>query len=99
MNYKINKFINFKNGFSRAVLLSLAILLIPFISMQFTEAVSWTLADFIIMGILLLGFSSLFTILARRVPHKRIIIGILTLLLFFFVWAELAVGVFFGLGS
>ena len=31
------------------------LLLIPFIAMQFTDKVSWTILDFVVMGILLLG--------------------------------------------
>ena len=43
----------------RLILLALAtvlILLLPLITMQFTDEVIWNLADFIVAGILIFGF-------------------------------------------
>ena len=77
-----------------------AILLVPLIAMQFTTEVNWGLTDFIVMGSLLLGTGSLFVLAARQVaPKRRWLIGGLFALLFAYVWAELAVGVFTNLGS
>lgn len=61
---------------------------------------NWTLSDFIVMGILILGISSLFVLVAKMTPKKyRTIIGIGFLLAFLWLWAELAVGIFTNWGS
>jgi hypothetical protein len=52
------------------------------------------------MGVLLFGMTSLFVLVARRVPaRRRVVVGGLFLLAFLYVWAELAVGVVTNLGS
>ncbi len=72
------------------------LLLIPLIAMQFTEEVNWTLFDFVVMGILLLGTGLMCELVLRRVKkigHRIAICGALLLALLI-IWAELAVGVF-----
>lgn len=60
----------------------------------------WNESDFIIMGILLFGMGSLFVMTARITPRKyRLFLGIGYTLLLFWIWAELAVGVFTSIGS
>ena len=77
-----------------------AILLIPLIAMQFTTEVSWDEIDFIVMGMLIFGISSLFVLVARKVPRKRrLLVGGIFFLAFLYIWVELAVGVFTNLGS
>ena len=74
----------------------LLLLLIPFVAMQFTNEVNWSLMDFIMAGILLFGTSLVFELVIRKVKstkHRLLISGIILLLLFL-VWAELAVGIF-----
>ena len=72
-----------------------AILLIPLIAMQFTTEVNWDETDFIVMGSLLFGIASVFVLAARRVPRKhRVLLGGLFIAAFLYLWAELAVGVF-----
>lgn len=64
--------------------------------MQFTNEVNWNIADFIIMGILLLLTGLLCELVLRRVKsltNRIIICGIVLFTLFLF-WAELAVGIF-----
>ena len=72
------------------------ILLIPFIAMQFTDEVSWTLFDFIVMGVLLLGTGLLFELVLRKMTNikYRTFLLIAIILTFLLVWAELAVGIF-----
>ena len=74
----------------------LVLLLIPFVSMQFTDEVNWDLTDFLIMGVLLLGTGLLCEGALRRVKKNstRLLICGIILILFFVVWAELAVGIF-----
>lgn len=72
------------------------LLLIPLTAMQFTNEVDWNLFDFILMGILLLGTGLLCELVMRKVKktQHRILICAGILLVFFLIWAELAVGVF-----
>lgn len=74
----------------------LALLLIPLISMQYTNEVNWNLADFFVMGILLLGVGALFELVLRRFQklNQRIALFAIIVLGFLIVWAELAVGIF-----
>jgi len=74
----------------------LILLLIPFVAMQFTNEVNWNLADFIIMGILLLVTGLICELVLRRVKSltNRILICGIVLFALFLVWAELAVGIF-----
>lgn len=72
------------------------LLLIPFIAMQFTDEVSWTSIDFIIMGGLLLGTGLLCELAIRKVTkiRHRIALLIAVIAAFLLIWAELAVGIF-----
>jgi len=75
-------------------LVTLLILCVPFVAMQFTDEVKWGIADFIIMGILLFGAGFSYVLITRsssNIIHKAAValaIGS-TLLL---IWANLAVG-------
>ncbi|WP_299820302.1 hypothetical protein [uncultured Pontibacter sp.] len=72
------------------------LLLIPLIAMQFTNEVNWDLADFIIMGILLLATGLTCELIIRKVKNLDYRIGIIAVVLvaLFLIWAELAVGIF-----
>lgn len=72
------------------------LLLIPLVAMQFTNEVNWGISDFAIMGILLFGTGLLCELVMRKVKsiESRIAICLVVLLVFFLVWAELAVGIF-----
>lgn len=79
------------------IVLTVAVLLfIPFTAMQFTAEVDWSLSDFVIAGILLLGTGLLIELVLRlvRTPLQRLVLCGVILLALFLVWAELAVGVF-----
>jgi hypothetical protein len=75
---------------------ALGLLLIPFIAMQFSNEVDWTAADFLVMGVLLLGVGFLVELAIRHVPklQYRVVAIMVILGIFFLVWAELAVGIF-----
>lgn len=72
------------------------ILLIPLVSMQFSDQVNWTLSDFVIGGLLLLFTGLIIDFVLRKTKNSKIrlpiIIGII--ILFALLWAELAVGIF-----
>jgi hypothetical protein len=72
------------------------LLLIPLISMQFTNEVNWTLFDFITMAILLLGTGLMCDLAIRKINKIKFRIAICAaiLVVFFIIWAELAVGIF-----
>lgn len=73
-----------------------ALLLIPFVAMQFTNEVNWSIFDFAIMGGMLTGTGLLIELTLRLVKswQNRLIICGVVLVLFLLVWAELAVGIF-----
>lgn len=72
------------------------LLLIPLIAMQITDEVNWTLSDFVVMGILLLGTGLSCELVLRKVRNENNALAIIgaILALLFLVWAELAVGIF-----
>ena len=73
-----------KNKSQKNILIVVAILLsIPLIAMQFTDEVSWTILDFVVMVIRKVS----------KIKH-RIAICITILVVFLLIWAELAVGIF-----
>ena len=82
---------------SKIILISVGLLLmIPLVAMQFTTEVNWSFLDFVAMGILLLvcGFSINFILQKTQTKITKIIAVGFCLLLFFLIWAELAVGIF-----
>lgn len=76
------------------------LLLVPYVAMQFTDEVNWAIGDFLVMGLLLYSFGCLSAYTVQRTPRKyRISMAMLLAFAFLYVWAELAVGLFFNLGS
>ncbi|PSR10269.1 MAG: hypothetical protein C7M88_03165 [Candidatus Arcticimaribacter sp.] len=81
---------------SKRILYPLFLLLIPLIGMAITDEINWTLFDFIIMGSLLIFLSIGINFVSNRtknLKNRGLYIGILVLI-FTFIWAELAVGIF-----
>ena len=78
------------------VLTAALLLLLPFIAMQFTNEVNWSLFDFIVAGVLLFGTGLACEFVLRKVKKMKhrvaICAGILVMLLL--IWVELAVGIF-----
>lgn len=72
------------------------ILLIPFISMQFSIGVDWSVLDFTIMGIMLFAVGVLCELVLRRVKSLkgRVLLCGVILFAFLLIWIELAVGIF-----
>ncbi|MCH8558150.1 MAG: hypothetical protein LAT84_10020 [Balneolia bacterium] len=75
-------------------------LLIPLVAMLFTSEVMWDLTDFLVMGALLFTSGSVYVLAARRISRKhRLFAALGVVLLFLWIWAEMAVGVFTNWGS
>ena len=72
------------------------VLSIPFIAMQFENDVDWGPEDFIIMGLLMSFFVGTFQLITRMkfARRRKWLIGGGMLLVFLYIWAELAVGIF-----
>lgn len=84
------------NRFIFIVLIVALLLSIPFIAMQFTEEVKWTLFDFAVAGLLLLlaGFLCEFVIRNAGNVKRKVFLCLIILAILLLVWAELAVGIF-----
>lgn len=72
------------------------LLLIPLTAMQFTDAVTWTLTDFVVAALLLLSAGWAIDYAGRKVKDgaARATVSLLILAVLFLIWAELAVGIF-----
>lgn len=75
-------------------LVTLLLLSVPFVAMQFSLEVNWSLADFIIAGILIFITGLSYVLLTRSSSDivKRIAVAFAIGSTFFLVWANLAVG-------
>lgn len=71
------------------------LLTIPFIAMQFTNEVRWTVFDFAVASGLLIGAMAIYEIATRLVAdrRRRMIIGGALILIVLLLWAQGAVGI------
>ena len=79
----------------KSALYPLLLLCIPLIGNIFVDGFSWSFFDFIIMGSLILLFSSginLVLLRQKSIQYRGTVIGVLVLV-FLIIWAELAVGI------
>ncbi|NEW79788.1 MAG: hypothetical protein GZ086_10280 [Gelidibacter sp.] len=78
------------------VLVVTLLLLIPLIAMLFTDEVKWTLSDFIVAAVLVIVAGMTVELIMRKVQTTklRIVFCVALFLVFFLIWAELAVGIF-----
>ncbi|MCW5910753.1 MAG: hypothetical protein KIT62_06750 [Cyclobacteriaceae bacterium] len=74
--------------------ITLLILSVPFVAMQFTNEVNWSVSDFVIMGILVFSTMLAYVLISRYAPGfiYRAAIGLAIGATFLMVWANLAVG-------
>lgn len=76
------------------------LLLVPLFANQTVEGFNWSLADFLLMAVLLFSFGLAYLVLRSKVNTKyRLVLGVFIVFSFLWLWAELAVGVFTNLGS
>ncbi|MFO7798244.1 hypothetical protein [Rhodohalobacter sp.] len=71
------------------------ILLIPFIAMQFSNEVVWTLSDFAIAGTLLFGTGLTYTLVTRKSGKiaYRLAVGFALFTGLLLIWVNMAVGI------
>jgi len=96
ININTMEIINQNKRLVTILAISIAILFIPLIAMNLTKDVNWSVFDFIVVGILLVGTGLALEFILRRIKtlKYRIILGILLFVVLFLIWAELAVGIF-----
>lgn len=86
----------FQNKRLAAMLLLIpALLLIPLTAMYYGSGFNWTVFDFVVMGLLLLGTALLVELVLRNVKKGRnrlLLLGVVFLIMFL-LWVELAVGI------
>jgi len=87
--------------------LATGILLLVPLALQLTigtgvdgQGFNWRPSDFVVMGALIFVTGCVFVLAARKLARKHwLALGIVVALAFLYVWAELAVGIFFNFGS
>lgn len=84
------------NRYLFLLILAGVLLAIPYIAMQFSPEVAWTVSDFLIAGVFLFVLVSLAELILRKIQIKKYRYLLLVALLFTFllIWLELAVGIF-----
>lgn len=88
------------NMLSRIAITAGVLFSIPLIAMLLTGEVNWGPEDFVVWGLLLFVASSAFMLVTKKLPRSRWwVAGTVIAVIFFYIWAELAVGVFTNLGS
>ena len=75
-------------------LVTILILSVPLVSMQFTNQVHWSGSDFLIMGALIFGMGFLYVLLARASANilHRVAVALAIGATFLLIWVNLAVG-------
>ena len=78
------------------VLTVVLLLLIPLIAKQFSDEPNWSLFDFVVAGVLLLGIGLMCELVMRKVNKikYRIALCVAILAALLLIWLELAVGIF-----
>lgn len=86
-----------KNKTSR-IIYSIAgiLLLLPYVAMQFSSEVNWTVIDFGVASVLLFSLTFILNLIINKIKPKRskIILMIIVFLAFIILWVEMAVGIF-----
>jgi len=74
--------------------ITVLLLMIPLIGMQFTSGINWSVLDFLIAGFLLFGTGMLIELILGKTKNAitRLALILIVIILFLLIWAELAVG-------
>ena len=74
----------------------LIILIIPLVGTILFDQIDWGILDFLVMGIILLILGIALSAVSQKIknPRKKLFYNLVIMLIFFLIWAELAVGIF-----
>ena len=88
---KLNNILLTKKSVFKLLIITLLLLLVPFIMMQYSDEVNWTIGDFIVAGVLLTFFGYLYKVLSKISNHKstNVIIGVVLIGAFLLIWVSL----------
>jgi hypothetical protein len=84
-----------KKNILRILLATVVILLVPFVAMQFTTEMPWSVFDFVVAGVLLFGTGLAYEFVASRagnIVHKMAV-GLAVGAALLLIWVNLAVGI------
>lgn len=83
------------NSIIRVVIATGAVLLAPFLAMQFSDEVDWDLTDFVIIGALVMSTGLIYEFIAKKVTNRvhRTALALGLAAVSVLIWIELAVGV------
>ena len=72
------------------------LLLIPLLGNVFSDEVNWSLFDFLVMGTILLTMGILINLIIDKLKKRsfKVLLIIVTILVFALIYLELAVGIF-----
>ena len=74
----------------------LIILIIPLVGTILSDQIDWGILDFLVMGIILLIVGIALNVVSQKIKNsrKKFFYNLVIMLIFFLIWAELAVGIF-----
>ncbi len=84
------------NNLARYGLITILILMVPLVAMQFSEDVDWGIFDFVIIGMLIFGTGLIYELLTKKLKNnnQRVAVAIILVCAMLLIWVELAVGIF-----
>jgi hypothetical protein len=90
----MEKQIKFYQSIPAVALVTVAILMVPLVAMQFSDHVNWSVLDFLLMGSLIFGTGVLFVLVMRLSSNivYKVAMGLAIGATFFMVSVNLAVG-------
>ena len=86
---------------AQVAVVTFLLLIMPAIGMQVSNDVNWSLTDFLVAGTLLFATGTVLQLIWHGVQdrQRRLFMAVGLLLLFAYLWVELAVGLFTHWGS
>lgn len=93
-NYKTEMSVS--NRILRVFLITAGVLAVPFIGMQVSSEMNWSLGDFVIIGVLVAGAGAAYELISSQFknPQHRTLVAIMVTSAVVLIWIELAVGIF-----